>query len=207
MRTGDITEVMNLINRVFTQISEESLHHEILYVICVEMVSACMEFIIESGLSVKEVLPNNLLNIIEEIQSKGTILEIEEWLKSIFKNTLEAVSRKRSKKASGLIDDVKIYIHKNYGSSELNIDEIASNLYVNYSHLCFVFKRETGITINEYLTEYRMDKAKELFDSGIILVLDVAGRVGYSDANYFSKCFKKYYGLAPSKYIENKKHF
>ncbi len=207
MRTGDITEVMNLINRVFTQISEESLHHEILYVICVEMVSACMEFIIESGLSVKEVLPNNLLNIIEEIQSKGTILEIEEWLKSIFKNTLEAVSRKRSKKASGLIDDVKIYIHKNYGSSELNIDEIASNLYVNYSHLCFVFKRETGITINEYLTEYRMNKAKELFDNGIILVLDVAGRVGYSDANYFSKCFKKYYGLAPSKYIENKKHF
>lgn len=207
MRTGDSKEVMHLVNQIFTEISEKTLHHEILYVICVEMVSTCMEFIIESGLALKEVLPNNLLNIIEELQSKGTILEIKEWMENIFRHTLEAASRKRSSKASGLIDGVKVYIYENYGNCGLNIDEIARKLFVNYSHLCFVFKRETGITINEYLTEFRMGKAKELFDAGCDLVLDVARRVGYSDANYFGKCFKKYYGLAPRKYLANKKHY
>lgn len=206
MKTGDTKEVMNLTNQVFTEISEETLNHEILYVICVEMVSACMEFIIESGLSLKDVLPNNILNITEELQSKGTIQEIKKWVENIFKETMEAASKKRSSKAYVLIDGVKTYIHENYGDYRLNIDEIARNLYVNYSHLCFVFKRETSITINEYLTEFRMQKAKKLFDTGSELVLDVAGRVGYSDANYFSKCFKKYYGVAPSKYIESLEH-
>lgn len=59
------------------------------------------------------------------------------------------------------------------------------------------------MTINNYLTQLRMNKAKELFDSGNVVVHYVANKVGYADANYFGKCFKKYYGVAPSKYIEN----
>ena len=203
LRTGDSKEIMNLLSQIFTEIGTEDLHHEILYVICVEMAAICMEYIIELGITLKEVLPNNLLNIIEEIQSKRSIQEIREYMERIFKNTLEAASRSRSSKASVLVEGVKSYIHENYGNSEMNIDEIARNLYVNYSHLCFIFKRDTGITINEYLTEYRMIKAKELFDAGNNLVLDVAARVGYADANYFGKCFKKHYGLSPSKYIES----
>jgi two-component system response regulator YesN len=68
LRTGDSKEIMHLLNQIFTEIGTEELHHEILYVICVEMVSVCMEYIIELGIALKEVLPNNLLNIIEEIQ-------------------------------------------------------------------------------------------------------------------------------------------
>jgi two-component system response regulator YesN len=49
-----------------------------------------------------------------------------------------------------------------------------------------VFKKETSITINDYLTELRIAKAKELFDQGEKVVQFVAGRVGYADANYFS---------------------
>ncbi|NLV63950.1 MAG: response regulator [Clostridiaceae bacterium] len=203
LRTGDSKEIMNLLNQIFTEISSEDLHHEILYVICVEMAAVCMEYIIELGLPLKEVLPNNLLNIIEEIQSKRSIQEIREYMERIFKNTLEAASRSRSSKASVIVEGVKKYIHEHYDNSDMNIDEIARNLYVNYSHLCFIFKRDTGITINEYLTEYRMIKAKELFDAGNNLVLDVAAKVGYADANYFGKCFKKHYGLSPSKYIES----
>jgi AraC-like DNA-binding protein len=55
----------------------------------------------------------------------------------------------------------------------------------------------------DYLTEFRIKKAKELFYGGNYLIHNVAGRVGYADANYFAKCFKKYYGLALSKYVKN----
>ena len=130
-------------------------------------------------------------------------------LESTWKEYLKIRSsrfKSRSSKASVIVEGVKKYIHEHYDNSDMNIDEIARNLYVNYSHLCFIFKRDTGITINEYLTEYRMIKAKELFDAGNNLVLDVAAKVGYADANYFGKCFKKHYGLSPSRYIESIRH-
>jgi len=204
LRAGESREVIELIDQIFTEIKEQNLHHEIIYVICVEMVSVCMEFIIETGLPIKEILPNNFLNIIEEIQSKGSVNEIKEWVEKIFRNAVETTLKYRSSKASVLVKDVKKYIGENYMKCGLNVEDISKNLYVNYSHLCFIFKRETGITVHDYLTEFRMKKAKELFDRRNNMVLDVAEKVGYADANYFGKCFKKYYGLAPSKYIERK---
>lgn len=207
MRTGDSNEVLGLISQIFRDIREENIHPEILYVICVEMISVCMEFLVETGLTLKEVLPNDTVNIIDEIQSKKSIYEMEKWVAGIFSDTLNAAKKIRCSKTSALIEGVKKYIRENYHREELSIDEMAKHLYVNYAHLCFLFKRDTGITINEYLTEFRMNRAKELFDGGNKLVLDVAARVGYADANYFGKCFKKYFGLAPSRYIENKNRF
>ena len=69
-------------------------------------------------------------------------------------------------------------------------------------HIYASFSNGYGITINEYLTEYRMIKAKELFDAGNNLVLDVAARVGYADAIISGNVLK---ALRPvsSKYIES----
>lgn len=203
MRIADDKEVQNLIAGIFEKIRSYNINYELLFVVCIEMISLCLEFITEVGLGFNEIFPNNKLNIIEEIQSKSSIDEMEEWIAENYKYTLDAVKRNKSGKASKLIEEVKKYIEDNYQNSDLNIDEIAKNLFVNYAHLCFIFKRDTGTTINEYLTEFRIKKAKELFDSGSALIHNVAVRVGYGDANYFGKCFKKYYGLAPSKYLEN----
>ncbi|ACL75357.1 response regulator [Ruminiclostridium cellulolyticum] len=203
IRTADEEEVNKLISQIFMRVRGENIHHQILFVVCIEMVAACMEAIVEMGLHIEDIITGNSFNIIEEIQSKKSIDEMENWIKDIFKHTLETIKRNKISKASRLIEEVKNYISSNYQSSELSIDEIARNLFVNYAHLCFIFKRDTGFTINEYLTEFRIKKAKELFDSGNTLILDVASKVGYADASYFGKCFKKYYGLAPSKFIEN----
>ncbi len=203
MRTGEDSEVRSLISQIFGEIRRQNVRHEILSVFCIEMVSACLEFMAETGLGFKDVLHDSQLNIIEQIQLKRSINEIEAWIQEIFLNASEAFKRNRSSKTSRLIEKVKKYIEENCHNSEMGIDEIAKHLYINYAYLCSVFKRDTGVTINEYLTEFRINRAKSLFDAGNVTVLDVADRVGYADANYFGKCFKKYYGLAPSKYIES----
>ncbi len=203
IRTADEEEVYNLISQVFMRVRRENIHHQLLFVVCIEMLAVCMEAMVEMGLRIEEVITQRSFNIIEDIQSKKSIDEMEGWIKNIFKHTLYSIKKNKISKASRLIEEVKKYISHNYQSSELSIDEIAKHLFVNYAHLCFIFKRDAGVTINEYLTEYRIRKAKELFDSGNTLVLDVASKVGYADASYFGKCFKKYYGLAPSKFLEN----
>ena len=203
LRTADETEVQKLIGQIFSEMRSENIHHEIIFVVCIELVAVCLEYIVETGLSFKDILPNNRINIIEELQSKGSIDEMESWIEEIFRLTMELTQKSRNSKVSKLIDEVKNYIETNYQNDSLSIDEMAKKLFVNYAHLCFIFKRDTGVTINEYLTEFRIKKSKEFFDNGDTLVLNVASKVGYADANYFGKCFKKFYGLTPSKYIEN----
>ena len=74
-----------------------------------------------------------------------------------------------------------------------------SNIYpvIYFSTL---FKKETGQNFTDYLTELRINKAKELLSGDKVSVQDVAEMVGYSDLKYFSRLFKKTTGVSPSDY-------
>ena len=68
------------------------------------------------------------------------------------------------------------------------------------SHFSLVFSQETGQTFKEYLTELRIQKAKELLRSTPERATDIAYQVGYNDPHYFSAAFKKKTGLSPTEY-------
>ena len=74
--------------------------------------------------------------------------------------------------------------------------------WMEISYVCTFFKNETGQTLNQYLTEYRMEKANQLLADPRYKITDISSRVGYSDGNYFGKSFKKYTGFSPSEYRE-----
>lgn len=91
------------------------------------------------------------------------------------------------------------YIKLNY-SEKISIKEIAEQLYLSPKYLSELFKKHTGKTISEYLTEYRLDKACQLLDHAEYRVGDVSGMVGIHDGRYFSNMFKKKYGMTPTEY-------
>ena len=91
------------------------------------------------------------------------------------------------------------YIKLNY-SEKISIKEIADQLYLSPNYLSELFKKHTGKTISEYLTEYRLDKACQLLDHAEYRVGDVSGMVGIHDGRYFSNMFKKKYGMTPTEY-------
>lgn len=202
MRTGDTEQTEKLIAQIFQEVRMRKINHELLLVICIEMISTCIQFTGECGHNFIDTTGEKQFNIIEKIQGKKTLKEIEGWIKHIFFSTVSYVEKNKTSKSSKIIEKVKRYVAENYMDEGLNIQELAKHLFINYSHICYLFKKETESTINEYITEYRLKKAKELFDAGNHLVIDVANKVGYADANYFGKCFKKYYGISPSKYSE-----
>lgn len=82
------------------------------------------------------------------------------------------------------------YIKLNY-SEKISIKEIADQLYLSPNYLSELFKKHTGKTISEYLTEYRLEKACQLLDHAEYRVGDVSGMVGIHDGRYFSNMFKK----------------
>lgn len=91
------------------------------------------------------------------------------------------------------------YMKLNY-SEKISIKEIADQLYLSPNYLSELFKKHTGKTISEYLTDYRLEKACQLLDHAEYRVGDVSGMVGIHDGRYFSNMFKKKYGMTPTEY-------
>jgi Response regulator containing CheY-like receiver domain and AraC-type DNA-binding domain len=202
MRVGNIDGVMEIIGGIMKELGSGKAQHNLVFMTCMDLISTCVEFMAETRNNFYDLFRNKF-NPFETIQSKNSLDELETWIKDIFMQTVNLMHGNKSKRYTKIVEDVKKYILDNYTREELRLDEIASSVYVNYTHLCFVFKKETNITINDFLTEVRIKKAKELIDNGNHVLFDVAEKVGYADSNYFSKCFKKRYGIPPTKYIEN----
>lgn len=82
----------------------------------------------------------------------------------------------------------------------IQISTLEREFCVSGSSLMTTFKKEKGITINNYLTRVRMERAKELLEGTTVSIQDAAAMVGYADANYFTRAFKNYTGMTPSQF-------
>lgn len=96
------------------------------------------------------------------------------------------------------------YVKEHYSDSDLSIETICGYLNVSAAYFSTVFKKETGKTFINYLTDYRMEQAEELLLTQNEKTYIIAEKVGYSDPNYFSYAFKKQFGMSPSKYKAGK---
>lgn len=99
-----------------------------------------------------------------------------------------------------MISQVKDYLHHNFDKDYLSLQECAKHVRVSPSHLSKVFSQETGQTFMTYLTHTRMRKAMELLHSTNYKSYEIAHKVGYNDAHYFSNLFKKVTGLTTTEY-------
>lgn len=126
--------------------------------------------------------------------------EIDRIEKEICNVMLQLIQDIPENHMSDLVAETVAYIQNNYPNPELNIKMLSRQLHINYNYLCSRFKMETGMTINHYIHDVRMSKAKQYFDEGMQAVTLVANRVGYTDIAHFSKSFKKKFGVSPAHY-------
>ncbi|MBE5890641.1 MAG: response regulator [Lachnospiraceae bacterium] len=97
---------------------------------------------------------------------------------------------------------IREFIASNYGDANLSVKSISEYANLSVSYACTLFKNETGTTLNQYITDFRMRKAKQLLADPRNKVNEVSERIGYNDGNYFAKSFRKFTGLSPSEYRE-----
>lgn len=99
-----------------------------------------------------------------------------------------------------LIFDILKYIANEYSNPGLSIKMVRSAFYLSESYFCVIFKKYVGRTFNKYITDFRIEKAKQLLRNPSYKVADIAAKVGFSDINYFVRVFKRYEGLPPNNY-------
>ena len=103
-------------------------------------------------------------------------------------------------KAAVLMGKVKKYLQHNYMMYDISLDSVSAILNLNASYFSSLFKRTFQVNFLDYLTELRMDAAKELLRDPQRSTAEVANMVGYESANYFTRAFKKKVGMTPTEY-------
>lgn len=91
------------------------------------------------------------------------------------------------------------YLHKHFQES-ITLQDMGDHLNLNICYFCSLFKNHTGLNFNQYLTELRIDKSKELLVKTKKTVISIALEVGFNNHTYFSATFKKHTGLTPVAY-------
>ena len=82
----------------------------------------------------------------------------------------------------------------------LSLDQLADKAHVNASYLSRIFKQYTREQLTSYVTRIKLEHARKLLLESDIRVQDVATKLGFDNANYFAKVFRKANGLSPHEY-------
>ena len=128
--------------------------------------------------------------------------DVHDVLQILRENICQQIRRletERSLRETRPISDAKRYIQQHYQEA-LRLEDVSSAVGFNTTYFSTLFKKETGQNFVDYLTELRINKAKELLSGDDLSVQDVAEMVGYQDLKYFSKLFKRITGVSPSDY-------
>ncbi|MDR0381802.1 MAG: response regulator [Oscillospiraceae bacterium] len=115
-------------------------------------------------------------------------------------NLRRLIRRERKNTTRLIVDKACAYLLEHYPENDLSSDGVCTVLNLRPAYFSTIFKRETGLNFVAFLTKLRMEKALEYLDTTSLKTYEIADKVGYADANYFSYVFKKHYGVSPSKY-------
>ena len=136
---------------------------------------------------------------IEEVSSLQDVKSVSNAIEKLINNYILKLRDLPQKRRNELVSKAKAYIHSNY-MKPITIDIIADSLHINPAHLMRIFKDCEHTTINSFINQTRINRAKDLFAGSWKSITEVAFEVGFEDSNYFSSVFKKYIKVNPSEF-------
>ena len=157
--------------------------------------------LIEMEISIDDIFDQKQL-IWQKLNNFETIIDVKMWLYNIIKMSIEHINKIQKSGYGQIVENIKNVIKNNY-MKHLTINDIAKAINFSPGHANNIFKIETDRTIFDYLTEFRMEKAKELLKDPYSRIYMVMEEVGYTNKSYFCLAFKRHTGLTPMEYKNN----
>lgn len=135
----------------------------------------------------------------ERVFKQETVVDLRQLVENHLNEICMRIGEKRKGKSNNVVERIRTVMDLRFAENLL-VEDIAKEVYLTSTYVCLLFKQETGLTINEYLTHVRVERAKVLLQDPRNKFYEISEAVGYADPSYFSKLFKKHTGLTPSDY-------
>jgi two-component system response regulator YesN len=135
----------------------------------------------------------------ETILGLGTLAQIVNWLIGLEQRLCRLVAREDEQGNRRLIAKAKKYILDHY-MERVSLEQVASAINISPGYLSTIFRQSTETCFTDYVTGVKIDQAKRLLRETDYKVYEVSEMLGYQNAYYFSKVFKKIVGMTPSEY-------
>lgn len=134
------------------------------------------------------------------MKTSQTLEEIKNYIRMLLKKIIGVRDTISGRRYSDIIEIAKDQIRKTYMSDEISLNTIAAEVGMSPSYFSSIFSKEMGKIFVEYLTEIRMDRAKELLMCSSMKTSEIGYEVGYKDPHYFSYIFKKTQNCTPKEF-------
>lgn len=205
LRLGRFDRLEADLRGCFGRFRESRAAREEVMLFAVEVFGLLRTFCREHHLADNGLLPGKD-DFLRSLQGMETIDEVERSLSELLDGARRCWEEIGKSSAAKIADKARELIRRHYADPDLSLNWLAEQLHVSPFYLSKVFRKELNLSFSEYLGEYRLNMAKRMLDENPSLPLArVAEMSGFLDPYYFSKCFKKQFGLTPSRYVERKR--
>lgn len=200
MDSGEREEGRQLLEETFRRIRKEKMPAGFAKMTALGLVAILYSLSAKYDLS-PEIMTVNGRPVLEHIDKSSTCDQVEQRLLDCYDRFMDGLQSAR--KVSKIVFAAREYIREHY-ATDLSLKRIASAVFAAPNYVSSLFKKEMGVSVTEYITLCRMKQAAELMATAPELsLLAVSEQVGYTDPYYFSRCFKRYYGVTPSKFLSS----
>ncbi|RCX23656.1 AraC family two component transcriptional regulator [Fontibacillus phaseoli] len=172
--------------------SPAHLKHSILFVL-VNLVKV-------SEASLRSEEAGNFISEMEfQIPACATLDEIQKKADHYLNRIIDSIETRRNNKNERIITMCKAYLAEHY-MEDLSLELVAKRFFFSAAYFSSFFRSHTSMTFTEYLLQIRMDKAKRMLEGGNRKISEIALSVGFRDAGYFTRIFKRETGLSPEEF-------
>jgi two-component system response regulator YesN len=199
IKLGTEEEIEKVIDSIFKELTDIKVAFKDYQIYLMEMLTTILKAARSSGVDMDKLVGVNE-NIFADFYSLKDIQQLLNWFKKISIQVMTHIVKDRNDTSTLLVQKAKKFVEDNYSEVDITINKVCEYLHISATYFSFIFKRETKTTFINYLTQVRMDAAKELLRVTSLKSFEIAEKVGYSEPNYFSYSFKKKFGLSPSEY-------
>lgn len=200
VQAGDKTNAKRMLNDLLGEIfSISSGNLNVIKAKLYELTAILMRSAVDVGAPLESL--SRYINHYNKILAKDTTYEELCYLTSEILEVFMAIVyeyRPRKQLNKHLLRAI-IFIQNNYYRN-LNLEMVADEIYISSYYLSHLFRDELDMTFTGFLMKIRMEESVKLMKNKQMRVREIAEAVGFSDANYFSRAFKKFYGVSPGRY-------
>ena len=145
-------------------------------------------------------LRNKLNAVLGHILTSNSIQDTVNCVAAYLEWIIECLNQSDADKdGKCIIDEIQSFIRQHYNEN-ITLNMLAEQFFLHPNYLSRLFKEKTGDNFVDYLTEIRIDKAKDLLKNTDNKIIEICYIVGYNNSRYFNKVFKQHTGMTPSKY-------